>query len=329
VQQPRLAGYSIAALIHLVALLGILSISFSAVFVRLAAVSPVTATFFRAAYALPLLVVLWTVQRRRDRRTRRERWLAFASGLVLAVDLDLWHESIVLIGAGLSTVIANTQVIFVAAAARVLYRERLSPLRWVLILVVLGGVALTSGLGRADAYGARPATGVVLGVLAGLSYSTFLLIFREANKTESRLGPLLDSTIGTAIGALASTVIDPHFTLLPPASAQLWLVLLAIGSQVIGWLLIGAALPKLPAVETSVLLVGQPVVTVIWGVLIFGEHLSRLQWTGAAVVVAGVAALSTTGGTDRLASHREHGEEHAEERGREFPRVLSGSPSDR
>ena len=75
-------------MLHLVALLGILSISFSAVFVRLAAVSPVTATFFRAAYALPVLVVLWLIQRRRDDRTRRDRWLAFASGLVLAVDLD-------------------------------------------------------------------------------------------------------------------------------------------------------------------------------------------------------------------------------------------------
>jgi drug/metabolite transporter (DMT)-like permease len=279
-------------LIHLVALLGILSISFSAVFVRLAAVSPVTATFFRAAYALPLLFVFWVVQRSNDRRTRRQRWLALVSGLVLAVDLDLWHESIILVGAGLSTVIANTQVIFVAAAARVLYRERLSAMRWALIRVVLAGVALTSGLGRADAYGARPVAGVVLGVLAGMSYATFLLIFREANQTSSRLGPLLDSTLGTAVGALASTIVDPQFTLLPPASAQLWLVLLAIGSQVIGWLLIGAALPKLPAVETSILLVGQPVITVLWGVLIFGERLSRLQWIGAGIVLAGVAALS-------------------------------------
>src|SRR3954469_16176073 len=142
-------------MIHLLALLGVLSISFSAVFVRLAAVSPVTATFFRAAYALPLLALLWLAHGGRDRRTRRARWIAFASGVVLAVDLDLWHESIALVGAGLSTVIANTQVIFVAAAARVLFRERLSALRWTMIVVVLGGVALTSGLGRADAYGSR------------------------------------------------------------------------------------------------------------------------------------------------------------------------------
>lgn len=279
-------------MVHLVALLGILAISFSAVFVRLAAVSPVTATFFRAAYALPVLVVVWLAQRSVDRRTGRERWLAFASGLVLAIDLDLWHESIALIGVGLSTVIANTQVIFVAAAARLLYGERLPAGRVLLIGVVLAGVALTSGLGRHDTYGSAPVLGVVLGVLAGMSYSSFLLIFREANKTRSRSGPLLDSTLGTGVGAVASTFIDPRFTFLPPADAQIWLALLAVGSQVIGWLLIGAALPQLPAVETSVLLVGQPVITVFWGVLIFGEHLSPVQWIGAAIVLAGVAALS-------------------------------------
>jgi drug/metabolite transporter (DMT)-like permease len=71
-----------------------------------------------------------------------------------------------------------------------------------------------------------------------------------------------------------------------------WLAMLAIGSQVIGWLLIGVALPKLPVVETSVLLLGQPVFTVIWGVLLFDERLSALQWTGSAIVLGGVAVLS-------------------------------------
>ena len=79
---------------------------------------------------------------------------------------------------------------------------------------------------------------------------------------------------------------------MPGLTATLWLVSLAIGSQVIGWLLIGTALPKLPVVETSVLLLGQPVFTVIWGVLLFDERLSALQWAGSAIVLAGVGVLS-------------------------------------
>jgi drug/metabolite transporter (DMT)-like permease len=253
-------------------------------------VSPITATFYRAAYALPVLAALWFVQRRHDRRPRRERWIAVASGIILAVDLNLWHESIALLGAGLGTVIANVQVVFVALAAWFLYRERPTAGRLALIAVVLAGVALSSGLGRHDAYGERPVAGALIGVLAGLSYAAFLLVYRAANRTAGpRSGPLLDSTAGMAAGALATVPFDPRFMLVPPPSAQIWLVLLAIGSQVVGWLLIGTALPRLPAVETSVLLLGQPVFAVIWGVLVFGERLSPLQWLGSSIVLAGVA----------------------------------------
>src|SRR5690349_17970440 len=114
-------------MVHLYALAGILAISFSAIYVRLAAVSPVTATVLRAVYALPLLLALWFPGRARDRRSRRERAIGVASGLLLAADLVLWHESIALIGAGLSTVIANVQVVFVAAAAWAIEGERPTP----------------------------------------------------------------------------------------------------------------------------------------------------------------------------------------------------------
>jgi drug/metabolite transporter (DMT)-like permease len=207
--------------------------------------------------------------------------------------LNLWHESIALLGAGLGTVIANTQVVFVALAAWLLYGERLPLGRALTIAGVLGGVVLTSGLARHDAYGDRPIAGVLIGVLAGVTYAAFLLVYRHANETPGpRAGPLLDSTLGMMAGALGCAILDPHFTFTPGAAATLWLVLLALGSQVIGWLLIGTALPQLPVVETSVLLLGQPVFAVIWGVLVFGERLSVLQWSGSAIVLAGVAALS-------------------------------------
>src|SRR5579871_1373110 len=75
---------------YLIALSGVLAISFSAVFVRLAAVSPVTAAFFRAAYAVPVLALICLAVGSRDHRDRRARLLAFASGIALAMDLALW-----------------------------------------------------------------------------------------------------------------------------------------------------------------------------------------------------------------------------------------------
>ena len=111
-------------MVHFAALLGVLGISFSAVFVRLAAVSPVTATLFRSAYALPALAVVSALSRGSDRRARRARLPAFASGVILGIELAFWHKSIALIGVGLATVLANVQVVVVATVAWLLYGER-------------------------------------------------------------------------------------------------------------------------------------------------------------------------------------------------------------
>jgi drug/metabolite transporter (DMT)-like permease len=87
-------------------------------------------------------------------------------------------------------------------------------------------------------------------------------------------------------------VFDPRFAMTPIWPSHFWLVLLALVSQVIGWLLIATALPRLPAVETSIMLLGQPIFAVIWGLLIFDERLSAIQWAGSAIVLAGVGMLS-------------------------------------
>ena len=70
------------------------------------------------------------------------------------------------------------------------------------------------------------------------------------------------------------------------------LLALALGSQVVGWLLISVSLPRLPAAVTSVLLLVQPVVAVAAGVAILGEAPSALQLLGVALILSGVATAA-------------------------------------
>jgi drug/metabolite transporter (DMT)-like permease len=159
---------------RLIGLVGIAIISFSAVFVRLADVSPTTAAFFRAAYAWPVLLVIAWLVRHRDRRDSRARWMAFGSGLFLAADLICWHHSIAAIGAGLGTVLGNTQIMFVGIAAWFLHRERPTRLALMIVPLVFVGVVLVSGLGREGAYGVDPVAGVMYGVSTGIFYASKL-----------------------------------------------------------------------------------------------------------------------------------------------------------
>lgn len=288
------------ALTQALALAGIFGISFSAILVREAAVSPSTATFFRAAYAVPVLLVVWLAVRSGDRRPAAMRLAAIASGLVLSLDLTLWHRSIELIGAGLATVVVNTQVVFVGVVAWLIYRERPTRLALLTIPIVFLGVALISGLGSAEAFGEDPAGGTALAVAAALSYAGFLLVFRASNRELApAAGPLLDATVGVAVGGLVFSLADADFSLAPVWPEHGWLLALALIAQVAGWLLIAVALPRLPALQTSVLLLLQPMLTVLWGWLLFTERLSAMQWSGVALVLGGVAALSFMGSVER------------------------------
>ena len=280
-------------MLRLSALVGVTGISFAAIFVRLADVSPTTATFFRVVYALPFLGAIWFFSRDRDDRPPRARLIAFAAGLVFTVDLTLWHTSIDLIGAGLATVLANTQVVFVGVIAWVAHSDRPSRLAIGSVPIILIGVMLIAGVGG-GAYGDDPRLGAILGVLTGVSYAGFIVLLRMANRFGSAppVGPLLDATAGAALGAFLWSFAEADFSFTPTWPSHGWILLLAVVSQTIGWLLISRTLPRLAALETSLLILVQPAGALIWSRLIFSESLSPLQWLGVGVVLGGVAAVA-------------------------------------
>jgi drug/metabolite transporter (DMT)-like permease len=78
----------------------------------------------------------------------------------------------------------------------------------------------------------------------------------------------------------------------PSWPAHGWLVVLAISSQVLGWLMLSTSLPRLPAALTSLLLTIQPVGSVMLAALIFGESPSALQLAGVAAIIASLLALA-------------------------------------
>lgn len=286
---------------RLLALLGAATISFSAVFIRLADLSPSTMAFFRPAYALPVLLALALVGRRSDERGARERALTLLGGALMGMAFTFWNYAIAGIGAGAATVLGNTQVVFVGLAAWLLFGERPSNLALVAVPLVFVGVVFTTGLGRADAYGSAPVQGAVWGLANALVYASFLLLFRTVNRARRFPGPILfDASLGAAVATLAvGWATDPGFSLAFRWPAHGWLLLLALGPQTLGWLLILTALPRLPALETSVMLLVQPILTVVWGRLLFGEDLSWVQASGVALVLLGVLTLNLRGSVRR------------------------------
>jgi drug/metabolite transporter (DMT)-like permease len=164
---------------------------------------------------------------------------------------------------------------------------------------VLFGVVLISGVGG-GAYGQDPVLGVVLGLATAFCYAAYLLIIRRGGRDVRRpAGPVAIATASTtAVAALAGVVVgdlDPT----PGPGSLLWLVAYGVTSQSLGYLLISLSLPRLPAVVTSIILLAQPVVTVLLAMVLLGEAPSAGQLAGVALVIGGIAVATVPVATVR------------------------------
>jgi drug/metabolite transporter (DMT)-like permease len=307
---------------------GAVCISSSAVLMKLADTTPSITALGRCAFALPLLGALAWAERRRGapRLPSRSRWLAWLAGVFLAGDLIVWSHAITAIGAGLGTVVGNLQVIILSLLAWVFLGER--PRRSLVLAfpVMLAGLVLVGGLadvGGARAYGTDPRLGVVYGVAVAVIYAVYILTLRQATSAPGPRPPgprppgprppgpgspgprpavaavLFEATIGAAVASAVLGWVLNDYRLGPdpsPWPTLGWLALLALTSQVIGWLLITVSMPRLQAGMIGALLLVQPAGSVALSYAFLGERPSVLQLAGVVLVLAGVVVAVSGGG---------------------------------
>jgi len=283
------------------AALGAMAISQSSPLAKLSGASPAVVTLFRGAVALPFLALL--ARREGHAPARRDRALAILAGGLFALDLQCFHISIPLLGVALATVVPNAQVfivgLFAALAGERTPRRAIAAIPFALIGLLMlarvvdpfgGGVISTAVVSA----GSDPALGVLWGIGAAAFYGLYLIITRRISTSatgSSAVGPftmLRDSALGTIAVSLLLALLSG--SLLPPQvwPGVGWLVLLALMSQVLGYPLINASIPHLPSVVGSVLLFVQPLMTLVAGVIIFGEIPTPGQLVGALILFGGV-----------------------------------------
>jgi drug/metabolite transporter (DMT)-like permease len=264
------------------------------VFYVFAAVAPSTGTFYRAFFGLPLLALVALGERRRHGPLSRESiWLAALAGIFFTGDLMFWHHAIEAVGAGLATVLGNLQVIIVGVAAWLFLGERPSRATLAALPIVLVGVVLISGVVGSDAYGSNPQLGVVLGIATALCYSGYLLIIRRSGRDERRpAGPVAIATLSVIVCSFFLGELVGDLDLTPGPASLFWLAMLGITAQSAGYLMISISLPRLPAIITSILLLTQPVMSMVLATVLLHEEPSPTQLLGVVFVVGGIAAAT-------------------------------------
>jgi drug/metabolite transporter (DMT)-like permease len=265
----------------------------SSTLMHLSGTSGPTVAFFRCLYALPVLIFLTGREiRRRGTMEWRQVAVGAVAGVFLALDLILWFDSIQDLGAGLATVVQDTQVVFVAAGAWLILRSRPSRRLLTLIPILLAGICLISGVLGSPSEQTAPLTGTALGIASAIAYAGFLLLMgwkphRRKNCNATFLTSVTIAAGGTALlaGVGGSGI---HFQPAWPSAA--WLILLALSTQVFGWLVISAAMSRVTSVQASIALLFQPVAAVFFAWAFLAEKPAPTQLIGVATVIIATAA---------------------------------------
>ncbi|MGH8223695.1 MAG: EamA family transporter, partial [Woeseiaceae bacterium] len=129
---------------------GAVLISFSPVFVKLTSVAPTTSGFYRMLFG-GLALAAYLIATRRRLSLSAGMWSALAvAALCFALDLWFWHRSILYIGPGLATLLANFQVFFMMAAGALLFGQKPGARQLLAVPLALAGLAMVVGLDWRD-----------------------------------------------------------------------------------------------------------------------------------------------------------------------------------
>jgi len=268
---------------------GAIIISFSSVMVRLAGVPPDVAGFYRLFVGgLGMLALLWHMGKLGSFTRHIWKWSLLAA-LFFGADISCWHRSINLVGPGLSTMLANFQVVILAAVSVIFLKEKLTWSFFTAIGLALAGLYLMVGVSW-EAFTPEYQLGVVFGLLAAVMYALYLLSLRFA-LTRSEADPLAMAcgvALLTGLGLGGVAVAQGESFAIPGVLSLVALAVLALGCHAGGWFLITRSMQQVRTSLVGLILLLQPTLSMVWDILFFGKPVNGVELTGVALALVGI-----------------------------------------
>ena len=270
--------------------MGAFMISFSPVFVSLVNVSPTTSGFYRVFFGGVALTTFIFLSGRRL-SFNKSIWIALLfSAVFFTADLWFWHRSILYVGPGLSTLLANFQVFFMLLASIMLFKQQPTKMQIIAIPVALLGLLAIVGIDWNQLH-SDYRLGVIFGLLTAVSYTGYMLFMRQAQIDSKHVLPVREIAIMSLLVALSLGVTaQVEGESLAINSLQDLSLLLAYGlfSHATGLILIASALAKVTTAEVGIVLLLQPSLSFIWDVLLFNRSFTLVEFIGVSMVLVAI-----------------------------------------
>jgi len=282
----------------LVPFIGVISVSFSALFVRWSTAPSSVLVVYRMVLAALMLLVPVIIKCRSEIKSLKLKTLGLCalSGVALAAHFTLYFESLSHTSIAASSVLVNTEVLFVAFAGLIFFKDRLRPAAWIGIALAFGGSVLIALLGKDSSGSQLSGDLMALGGAAAVAVYTMI-----GSRCRKHISTLLYTFIVYICAALTSAAVllvrgIPLFGWGVQnlyTSFGMALVCTIMGHNVFSW-----CLKHLNASYVSTTKLAEPLVASLLGLAIFGEVPGIFTVVGGIIVIAGIFLYSRSGSTE-------------------------------
>ncbi len=239
---------------YVILFVGVLSISFAAIFIRLADAPPLVIAAYRLAIAAVILIPFAATSSVRSLKglSRHDMLLMLLSSVFVALHFGLWITSLSYTSIASSVVLVTAHPAFVAIISYFLWGERLSRLTISGIVIAITGVIFINYGGFT--FGSQVLLGNSLALVAGFVMGGYLIVGRQLRARIDMLSYLAFIYTGAAVLLLATVMLSGYSFFGYSPTTYLMLILLALVPQLIGHSCLNLAVRLMPVTLVSYLI---------------------------------------------------------------------------
>lgn len=270
--------------------MAIASISFAAIFIRLAHAPAMVIAAYRMLFStlvlLPFVLLSRSTIREFGALTSKEYALLLLSGLFLSIHFIAWIASLSLTGVPSSVVLVTTAPLFVAIYSVLVFRERVPAVFWIGLAMAMVGAFI---IGSRDLFaeGSRW-QGDLLAMAGAIAAAGYFIVGSRMRKRLSLLTYVFPVYLFSSFFIIAAAVLTGTHLTGYGGMTYFYCLLLAVVCQIMGHTLFNWALKHVRATVVTFGVLGEPVGASILAYCILGEAPLRSEVTGGVFILAGL-----------------------------------------
>ncbi len=242
--------------------------------------------------AICLGIYIFCTNRQLFKIELRDWWMFFGTGICSLMFFNYcYFTCIAMVSVSVAAVLLYTAPMMVMLMSIVLFHEKFTVKKGVVVLMTFAGCVLVTGLTGGGSIGAA---GILVGLASAFGYALYSIFSTYALKKYHSITITFYTFVLAALGTLPLSHVSELAPMLQNPAVLLYGAGLGILACMFPYLLYTRGLTGVAASHASVMATVEPVVATIIGVAVFGDVMTAGKCSGIVLILAGIVILNVS-----------------------------------